>query len=533
MSIEPKDLSHTTTDDTKAQLHRERLARLAALEDDSITIKPMLMIKPNKPLNPRRLLGMTFLLLILFGCLLLCTPWARVDGRWPGLLFDGSFDWHLCWSIILDNFFMATSASCVTGLTVVDVPTYYTDFGQVILLCCIQLGGIGLMTLGTLIVSLLLGRLSSSGESQIVMNYGASATTRPNDILWQTIRYVAFFECVGLLVLSYRYFVGYDYPLLKSLWYGTFHAISAFCNAGISLHSENLIAVNHDVTYMLMITVLVILGGIGFLVISNLAHYRFWRRDLRLKGQISLHSRLVLWTTLILLIVGTTLFVIFEWNASLATEEMPSVYESLKQGQFSVAFDSLKANFMKILTSFAQTTSFRTAGFNYIDLTEVSTPANTLSIILMLIGASPGSMAGGVKTTTVVVLVLLIRAYVRGDQTVHVHQRTIPDTVCREAMVLFVFYLLMVFVFYFMLSITETLLLQKAGSLGLFYEVSSAFGTVGTSLNATTSLSPIGRVIISLAMFLGRIGPLSIAMMMAGHQRVHRVRYPEESVSVG
>ncbi|MDO4527961.1 MAG: potassium transporter TrkG, partial [bacterium] len=364
--------------------------------------------------------------------------------------------------------------------------------------------GIGLMTLGTLIVSLLLGRLSSSGESQIVMNYGASATTRPNDILWQTIRYVAFFECVGLLVLSYRYFVGYDYPLLKSLWYGTFHAISAFCNAGISLHSENL-----------------------------LAHYRFWRRDLRLKGQISLHSRLVLWTTLILLIVGTTLFVIFEWNASLATEEMPSVYESLKQGQFSVAFDSLKANFMKILTSFAQTTSFRTAGFNYIDLTEVSTPANTLSIILMLIGASPGSMAGGVKTTTVVVLVLLIRAYVRGDQTVHVHQRTIPDTVCREAMVLFVFYLLMVFVFYFMLSITETLLLQKAGSLGLFYEVSSAFGTVGTSLNATTSLSPIGRVIISLAMFLGRIGPLSIAMMMAGHQRVHRVRYPEESVSVG
>lgn len=519
-------------DGMKATCHYERVARLSALEDDATPID-LKAIKPSKPLNPRRLLGMTFLLLILFGCLLLCTPWARVDALWPGMHISGEFDWHACWTTVLDNFFMATSASCVTGLTVVDVPSYYTRFGQVVLLCCIQLGGIGLMTLGTLIVSLLLGRLSSSGESQIVMNYGASATTRPNEILWQTIRYVVFFEIVGLIVLSSRYFIGHGYSFLKSIWFGCFHSISAFCNAGISLHSENLIAMNTDVVYMLMITALVISGGIGFLVISNISHYRFWKKDLRLRGHISLHARLVLWTTLVLLVLGTAIFALFEWNVSLAQHEMPSIYQSLCEGEFSVAYETFKVNFMKVLKSLAQTASFRTAGFNYMDLSEVSTPTNALSIILMMIGGSPGSMAGGIKTTTLVVLILVIRAYVRGDQSVHVHQRTIPDTVCREAMVIFVFYILLVFVFYFILSMTEIVLVRNVGSLGLFYEVTSAFGTVGTSLNATGHLSPTGRVMISIAMFLGRIGPLSIAIMMAGHRAVHRVRYPEESVSVG
>jgi trk system potassium uptake protein TrkH len=389
------------------------------------------------------------------------------------------------------------------------------------------------MTLGTLIVSLLLGRLSSSGESQIVMNYGASATTRPNEILFQTLRYVAFFEVVGFVVLSYRYFVGHGYPFLKSLWYGLFHSITAFCNAGMSLHPDNLITMSNDVIYTLVITLLVIVGGIGFLVISNLSHYRFWKRDLRLRGHISLHSRLVLWATFVLLLLGMTLFVLFEWNASLKGPEMPSIVEALLDGNVAEAYATFKVNAMKLFKSFAQTASLRTAGFNYVEMSEVSAPSNTLSILLMMFGGSPGSMAGGIKTTTIVVLILLIRAYVRGDRTVHVHQRTIPDAVCREAMVLFVFYLLVLFIFFFILCTTEKVLMAKVGSLGLFYEVSSAFGTVGTSLNATTSLTPFGRGMISIAMFLGRIGPLSVALMMAGHRHIHRVRYPEESVSVG
>lgn len=514
------------------KLSRERQVQLEALEDE---IDSHEVVRPAKKtsFNPRRVLGMTFLVLILSGCALLCTPLARVGGQWPGIV-DGVFQWSACWRTILDNLFMATSASCVTGLAVVDVASYYTDFGHVVLLMCIQFGGIGLMTLGTLIVSLLLGRLSSSSESQIVMNYGASATVRPNEILRQTIRYVAFFEILGTILITSRYFFAHNYPFLKSLWYGFFHSVSAFCNAGLSLHSENMLAIGNDVYYMLTITFLVIVGGIGFLVISNLSHYRFWRRDLRVRGRITLHARLVLWTTLVLLILGTLIFALMEWNASLAADgSSQSLCTLLWHGEFVEAYEAFKINGLKVLKSFAQTASFRTAGFNFVEMDQISAPANVFSIMLMMVGGSPGSMAGGVKTTTVVVLILTIRAYVRGDQAVHIHQRTIPDTICREAMVLFVFYILIVFTFYFVLNLTERLLIGEVGNLGLFYEVTSAFGTVGTSLNASTLLSPIGRFIISFAMFLGRIGPLSIALMMAGRETVHRVRYPEESVSVG
>jgi trk system potassium uptake protein TrkH len=219
----------------------------------------------------------------------------------------------------------------------------------------------------------------------------------------------------------------------------------------------------------------------------------------------------VLAVTAILLAVPTVLFLIFERDF---TNEGLGFGHSL----LNAIFDSATA---------------RTAGFNSTDTAALSPASKILTVFLMFIGGSPGSTAGGIKTTTIVVLILLIRAYVRGDRTVHVHQRTIPDAVCREAMVLFVFYLLVLFIFFFILCTTEKVLMAKVGSLGLFYEVSSAFGTVGTSLNATTSLTPFGRGMISIAMFLGRIGPLSVALMMAGHRHVHRVRYPEESVSVG
>lgn len=512
---------------------KERNNRLHALEDDTSLVDNFEILRHKKqPLNPRRLLGLTFFLLIFFGGALLCTPWARVANVWPGMQ-TGIFQWSECWRTILDNIFMATSASCVTGLTVVSVPEYYTTFGQIILLMCIQLGGIGLITLGTFIVSLLLGRLSSSAESQVMMNYGVSVRGKANTLLWQTMRYVFSFEIVGILILTARYSFAYGYDFFRSFWYATFHSISAFCNAGLSLHDENLIFMADDPIYMATITFLVIAGGIGFLVISNLFHYQFWRRDLKKRGRISLHSRIVLWATAGLLVFGGLLFAILEWNHSLGENTGLSFYEALRLKEWHVAWETLHLYFVKFLRAFAQSAMFRTAGFNFVDIGEVTPSANLLSIILMLIGGSPGSMAGGIKTTTLIVLFLTIRAYVRGAPEVQVYRRTISDSICREAMVLFVFYLMMVCLFYFILNLTENLLLQERGHLALFYEVSSAFGTVGTSVNATNFLTATGKVVISLAMFLGRIGPLSIALMMAGHKNVHRVRYPEESVSVG
>ena len=163
----------------------------------------------------------------------------------------------------------------------------------------------------------------------------------------------------------------------------------------------------------------------------------------------------------------------------------------------------------------------------------ITPPSNLLSVFLMLIGGSPGSMAGGIKTTTLVVLILTIRAYLRGCPTVELHRRSISDVVCREAMVIVVYYFVMVFTFYFVLLLTEKTLVAERGDFVLFYEVSSAFGTVGTSLNATPSLSSIGKFLIVLAMYLGRVGPISIALMMAGREVSHHIRYPEETITVG
>ena len=163
----------------------------------------------------------------------------------------------------------------------------------------------------------------------------------------------------------------------------------------------------------------------------------------------------------------------------------------------------------------------------------ITPPSNLLSVFLMLVGGSPGSMAGGLKTTTIVVLILTIRAYLKGSPVVQLHKRTISDTICREAMVIIFYYLLMVFMFYFLLLLTEHSVLAKQSDFVLFYEVASAFGTVGVSLNTTPHLSAIGKLLIALAMFIGRIGPISIAFMMARREMVHHIRYPEESITVG
>lgn len=505
--------------------------RLRDLEDD---LQPSALPPPKKhrAFNPHRLMAITFLVLILIGTFLLITPWAQTSGQWAwqfpgagGFLKNG-------WRAVLDNFFMATSAACVTGLTVVDVPTVYTPFGHGVLAACIQLGGLSLMTLGTLIVTLLLGRVPVEGEERTMISYGGSLGSAQR-LLWQTVRYVFAFEAVGAAIFFLCYHFRYGYTLGKSLWYALFHAISAFCNAGISLHPNNLELFRGDLTYTLTATLLVTLGGIGFLVIANVFHYHFWRRDLRKRGHISLHARIVLWTSLILCLGGGLLFTLLEWHASLRTPNAQPLIEALLSGHWLPIRHALADSGERLVTGISQAAMFRTAGFNLVPMDAISAPANLLSVLLMLIGGSPGSMAGGIKTTTLVVLLLTIRAYIRGAPAVEVHHRTLSNAICREAMVIVFFYLATVFLFYFVLLSTETRLIALRGDFALFYEVSSAVGTVGTSLNATPHLSPIGRLIIALAMFLGRIGPISIVLMMARRHTTHWTRCPEETITVG
>ncbi len=515
---------------SELQAFRERLCDL----EDDVLANPIIPLQKVKHFNPRRALVWTFLLLIFTGWALLNTPLAQVSGCWSWEVPGQPFAWSTCARALLDNLFMATSASCVTGLTVLNVPTAYTPFGQAVLLLCIQLGGLSLLTLGTLIVSLLLGRVSAGGERQMVMSYGANHDGIAHALLRQTVRYVFTFELLGTGLLFLRYFYHHGYPFSKSLWFALFHAISAFCNSGLSLHEGNLTAMRGDLPYVAIISLLVIFGGIGFVVLSNVFRYRFWQRDLRRRGRISLHARIVLWTTLILLVGGGALFTVFEWNASLAyLPGETSYWECLRAADWTSLSRLLGQDLERVSIGFAQSAMFRTAGFNFVQMGDITPPANLLSVLLMLIGGSPGSMAGGIKTTTLVVLLLTIRAYIRGNPDVQIHRRTLSGAICREAMVIVFFYLAVVFLFYAILLCTEQALIRQHGDFGLFYEVTSAFGTVGTSLDATGALTPFGRMLISLAMFLGRIGPISLALAMANRGITHHVRYPEETLTVG
>lgn len=506
--------------------------RLRDLEDD-VTLERPAPLVVRRPFNPRRMLALTFGALIFVGTFLLCTPWAQASGMWAWERAGVPFDWGFAWRQLIDQLFMATSAVCVTGLGLFDLSKYYTAFGQGVILLCIQLGGLGIMTLGTFLMTLLLGRLPTDGERQVMLFYGANSSAKARQLLLKTIQYVFVFEFFGALLLFVRYHWHHGYAIGKSVWYAAFHSISAFCNAGFSLHSNNLMDIRGDWPYALVIGLLVLLGGIGFLVLANLSQYRFWRHDLRRRGRISLHSRLVLWATLGLVVIGGALFTAFEWNGALGENFGPSAWELMSEGNWTEALKVMECYWAKLCEGFSQAIMYRTAGFNFVDMGETSQPTNFVGILMMLVGGSPGSMAGGLKTTTVIVLFLTMRAMIQGNPEVQVHRRTIPAAVCREAMVVVFFYIMMLFAFYFVLLLSERPFLAQRGELALFYEVTSAFGTVGSSLNATPLLTPWGRLIICLAMYLGRLGPISVALIVAGREPSRRIRYPEESVTVG
>ncbi len=513
--------------DQETVLFRERLQDT----EDDLTLSAT--SSQGTKFDPRRALVATFLGLILIGTLLLASPWAQLSGHWAWAEPNTPFSWSHTFHAIIENLFMATSVSCVTGLTVVDIATTYTAFGKTVIAILIQLGGIGIMTLSTLLILLLLGRISTSNEAGAMLASGTNNAPHARQLLKQTVIYVFTLELIGAIILFSRYYWAHDYPLQESICYALFHAIAALCNSGVSLHSSNLAAMRADTIYITTIMLLVTIGSLGFLVLANLSHYKFWKKDIRCRGKISLHSRIVLHTTLWIIAIAGVLFLIFEWNGLLGANDGPSVASYLLEKDWHNALLGIKDWGRKIFEAIAQTTVCRTSGFNLFNLEEATQQSSVVSIFTMLIGGSPGSMAGGIKTTTVVVLFLTMRALIRGQQDVCIHHRKIPAGITREAMVIIYLYTFTLFSLYLILLTTEQTILTRYGSLALFYEVTSALGTVGSSINSTALLSETGRIVIAIAMFLGRLGPLTIAIIMSSHRDTPRIRYPEESLTVG
>ena len=413
----------------------------------------------------------------------------------------------------IDALFTITSAVCVTGLTVVDTATAFTLWGQLWILLFIQLGGLGLISLSSVIIAALGARLSLRSEViAIPMNTGgrsdASALARA------TARLVFGVEAVGAAVLFLAFLPHYDAG--SALWHAIFHSVSAFCNAGFSTFSTNLVEQAQRPWVLLPISALVILGGFGLLAIEELLRWRRGGRD-GAPRRLSTHTFSVAVVTGTLLGGGAVLYAIFEWGGTL--REL-SIIDRLCNAWFMSA-------------------TARTAGFNSVSYALVGNHAAFLTVMLMFIGGSPGSTAGGVKTTSLAVLVALASARIHGRRHVELHGRTVPEgTIERTvSLVLVSFFVVALGAFLIELSEAGSLPLGEARQavLPIVFETVSAFGTVGLTMDYTATLSPMGRLLAVFLMFIGRVGPIAffaaVAVKAAGVPS--RTRAAREDVIVG
>jgi len=436
-------------------------------------------------LHPAQILVIGFGGLILLGTFLFMLPIATYEeGR--GLSF-------------IDALFEATSAVCVTGLAVVDTGTTFTLFGEIVLLCLIQIGGWGFMTTGILLFIILGKKIGLKERLLLQDSLNVFSISGVVNLVKRIIFITFMVELIGAVTLAIRW--SFDMPLRKAIYYGIFHSISAFNNAGFGLESDNLSKWVGDPTVNIMITFLFITGGIGFTVILDLFHKRSFRK-------LSLHSKVALLMTLILNIIGTLIILLSEYKNSATIGNLP--------------YDD------KLWASYFQGVVTRTAGFNTIDIGAMNLSSLVFMMALMFIGASSGSTGGGIKVTTFAIIILAFWAVVTNRDDVNIFKRRLSWELVNKALSIVVAGMFFIFLIFFLLTFTE-----KADMSKLLFETISAFGTVGLSANFTPDLSPFGRVLISIMMFIGRLGPLTMAFALLNTRKDTKVRYAEEKLLIG
>ncbi len=445
-----------------------------------------------KRANPAQVMAASFAITILVGSFLLSQRWAAVPGKKLGFV---------------EALFTATSATCVTGLSV-RPPGDFTVAGQVVILLLIQIGGLGIMTFGLFFALLLGGRLSLFGR-QMVMSSFSSA---PWEDFWPLLRTVVgattVVESVGGVLLAAAF---WPEKGLAALPWGFFHAVSAFCNAGFGLHPDSLIPWRGNALVNLTVGLLIIFGGVGFFPVAEV--FERWRSEKR--RPISLHSRLVLTMTGALLLVGWVGFALLEWENALA----PLPWK-----------EKLWACWLSGITP-------RTAGFSNLDYGSLTPATLVFTMGLMFIGASPGSTGGGIKTTTAAVLVALVAARVRSHRKVTAMGRRFSADTLGAAMTLTLVAASAVVAAFIAVSLTEHGNSGGLASQSLFlreaFEVVSAFGTVGLSTGVTPSMQPGSWLVLVAMMYVGRVGPLTLSVALLGRTPQPEPELAEESVMVG
>lgn len=405
---------------------------------------------------------------------------------------------------LVDALFTATSGVCVTGLIVQDTATYFTPFGQAVILILFQLGGLGIMTFSTLILLVAGKRISIKDRIIIQQGFHHGAPKDFKSLIKNIFLYALTLEAAGTLSLFLRW--QKDFPWQKALSYSVFHSISALCNAGFSLFSRSFISYRSDTWINITLFLLIILGGVGFLALQEMKEV-FSGVLRRRKTKISLHTKLVLTLTSFLVVFSFVLFLAIEWNHSLKMF-------TLKE---------------KIFSSIFQVVTPRTAGFNTMDLNSLSFSAVLLLIMLMFIGASSGSTGGGVKTSTIGVILGFLKSKITARDSVNLFRRTLPMESVMKAFTVITLAICVIFFSSFILLLTQPVASMKEA----LFEVFSAFSTVGLSLGITPKLSSLGKIVIILTMYIGRIGPLTLLYAFSRQKAYGRFEYVEETVMIG
>ena len=446
-------------------------------------------IKGDLRFQPAQLLALSFVVAIFIGTFLLLMPFSTHTGTTISFV---------------DALFTSTSAVCVTGLIVQDTASFFTPIGQMIILILFQLGGLGIMAFSTLILLVAGRKVSIQDKIIIQQDYHHTAAKNVKALIKNVFFYAIAIEGIGTLFLFLKW--QGKFPGLKGLFYSLFHAISAFCNAGFSIFSDSLESFRGDVWTNVTIMILIVLGSLGFLVLSEGMDF-FSRMLRRRRKSLSLHSKLVWIMTLSLIVLPFFSLILIEWNHSL-------------QG-FSFK--------EKILASLFQVITARTSGFNTMALESLNPAAVFLLISLMFIGASPGSTGGGVKTSTIGVIFAFIKSRITARESINIFYRSLPFELVTKAFTVVVLSICVIFVSSAVLFLTQSGMSMEE----TFFEVFSAFGTVGLSLGMTAKLNSVGKIVIVLTMFIGRIGPLTLLYAFSREKAFGKFEYVDESVMIG
>lgn len=447
---------------------------------------------------PARVAFAWYVGLIALGGVLLALPICGAPDR-PDISF-------------LEATFTATSATCVTGLAVRSTGHDFSWLGQVVILSLIQLGGVGIMTVTTLITLRLGGKESLRHRAVLTETLGAHAEPNIRWVLSHVFLFTIVFEGAGFVLLAIRNL--FEFPPATALWHALFHSVSAFCNAGFGLHDDSLVRYQGDPLVNFVIAGLVVCGGLGFPVMIDIR--RKWSRDWRQSwDRLHLHTKFMLLGTATLLAFGTVAFLVLEWDDTLADQPLGT----------------------KLLIAAFHSASCRTAGFNTVDMGALTNASLFISILLMAIGAGPCSTAGGIKVSTLAALVARAWATFHGRQRVDAFRRTIPEGVFSRATTTSLLFGLMVICGLTTLLVFEQSKGGHSGAQGSFldalFEVVSALGTVGLTVGLTTSLTGAGKLVIMVLMFCGRLGPISVFIALSRGERERPIEYPSDEPLIG